>query len=159
MASVFELARRLTLTVAVSLLVAGCGSDANSVAGQARAGDRKGYVSGDGSVQLIDASKRSDPLVVSGTTLDGAAWSSGQERGHVLVLMNLTPNPLTAYRVGLPVPGHWKEVLNSDAAVYGGGDWGNPAGVTAEDYAVHNQRYSALFTLPPISVSVFRAEG
>ena len=86
MASAFDLARWLTLTVAVSVLVAGCGSDANSVAGQARAGDRKGYVSGDGTVQLIDSSKRSDPLVVSGTTLDGAAWSSAQERGQVLVL-------------------------------------------------------------------------
>jgi hypothetical protein len=31
--------------------------------------------------------------------------------------------------------------------------------VTAEDHAAQNQRYSALFALPPLSVSVFRAEG
>jgi 1,4-alpha-glucan branching enzyme len=79
--------------------------------------------------------------------------------GHVLVVLNLTPNPLTGYRVGLPVAGRWREVLNSDAAVYAGGNLGNPLGVTAEDYAVQNQRFSALFTLPPLSVGVFRAEG
>ena len=77
---------------------------------------------------------------------------------HVLVLLNLTPNLLTGYRVGLPRPGHWREALNSDAALYGGSNQGNPLGVTAEDYAVQNQRYSALFTLPPLSVSVFKAE-
>ena len=37
--------------------------------------------------------------------------------------------------------------------------WAPPSlGVTAEDYAVQNQRYSAMFTLPPLSVSVFKAE-
>jgi 1,4-alpha-glucan branching enzyme len=49
-------------------------------------------------------------------------------------------------------------MLNSDSSVYGGGDLGNFGGVTAEDYAVQNQRYSALFTLPPLSVSVFRRQ-
>jgi 1,4-alpha-glucan branching enzyme len=77
---------------------------------------------------------------------------------HLLALMNLTPNPLHNYRVGLPLPGCWQEMLNSDSSVYGGGDLGNLGGVTAEDYAVQNQRHSALFTLPPLSVSVFRRQ-
>ncbi|MBX3732573.1 MAG: 1,4-alpha-glucan branching protein GlgB [Verrucomicrobiae bacterium] len=77
---------------------------------------------------------------------------------HVLAILNLTPNPLYAYRVGLPLPGRWSEVLNSDAAAYGGGNLGNAGGVIAEDYAVHNQRHSAAFTLPPLSVIVFRRE-
>jgi len=71
---------------------------------------------------------------------------------YVLVLLNLTPNPLREYRVGLPVAGLWSEVLNSDAALYGGSNLGN-----AEDFSVHHQRYSARFTLPPLSVSVFAA--
>jgi len=77
---------------------------------------------------------------------------------HLLAVLNLTPNPLHNYRVGLPLPGCWQEMLNSDSSVYGGGDLGNLGGVTAEDYAVQNQRYSALFTLPPLSVSVFRRQ-
>ncbi|MFM7100557.1 MAG: alpha amylase C-terminal domain-containing protein, partial [Verrucomicrobiota bacterium] len=75
---------------------------------------------------------------------------------QVLVLLNLTPAVREAYRVGLPCPGRWAEILNSNAAIYGGSDVGNPLGVAAEDYAVQNQRHSALFTLPPLSVSVFR---
>ena len=71
------------------------------------------------------------------------------------LILNLTPNAHTGYRVGLPVAGVWKELLNSDAAIYGGSNVGNPLGVTAEDFSVHNQRYSAMFTLPPMSVSVF----
>ncbi len=74
---------------------------------------------------------------------------------HLLVILNLTPNAHTGYRVGLPVAGAWKELLNSDAAIYGGSNVGNALGVTAEDFSVHNQRYSAMFTLPPMSVSVF----
>jgi 1,4-alpha-glucan branching enzyme len=78
---------------------------------------------------------------------------------HLLVVLNLTPVVRPNYRVGLPLSGRWKELLNSDAAIYGGSDVGNPLGVTAEDYAVHNQQHSALFTLPPLSISVFGHVG
>ena len=78
---------------------------------------------------------------------------------HLLVVLNLTPNPLFDYRVGLPVNGAWKEVLNSDSSLYGGSNQGNAGGVTAEDFAVQNQRYSARFTLPPLSVSAFSSAG
>jgi 1,4-alpha-glucan branching enzyme len=74
---------------------------------------------------------------------------------HLLVILNLTPNAHSGYRIGLPVGGHWKELLNSDAGIYGGSNVGNALGVTAEDFSVHNQRYSAMFSLPPMSVSVF----
>jgi 1,4-alpha-glucan branching enzyme len=77
--------------------------------------------------------------------------------GHMLVAMNLTPAPRPFYRIGLPKPGRWAEVFNSDAGVYGGSDQGNAGGVLAQDYAVHNQRYSAEFNLPPMSVSVFKS--
>jgi 1,4-alpha-glucan branching enzyme len=78
---------------------------------------------------------------------------------YVLVILNLTPQPHPTYRIGLPIPGRWREALNSDAAIYGGSDVGNPAGVTAEAYQVHNQRWSALFHLPPLSVGVFVHEA
>jgi len=62
----------------------------------------------------------------------------------------------TQYRVGLPRPGRWREVLNSNAGIYGGNNLGNSGGVFAEDYNVHNQSYSAEFTLPPLSIMVFQ---
>jgi 1,4-alpha-glucan branching enzyme len=77
---------------------------------------------------------------------------------EVVVLMNLTPVPRSRYRVGLPRPGKWREVLNSDAAIYGGSNMGNLGGVMAEDYNVHNQSYSAEFTLPPMSLLAFQPE-
>jgi len=74
---------------------------------------------------------------------------------HLLVVMNLTPVGRPGYRIGLPVGGHWGELLNSDATVYGGGGVGNPAGVDAEEVGMHSQRFSGVFMLPPLSVSVF----
>jgi 1,4-alpha-glucan branching enzyme len=78
---------------------------------------------------------------------------------RVLVILNLSPVPRHGYRVGLPAGGYWREVLNSDAAVYGGSNQGNLGGVQAEDYKVHNQPFSAPFTLPPLSAIAFRSES
>jgi 1,4-alpha-glucan branching enzyme len=77
---------------------------------------------------------------------------------RVLVVLNLTPIPRHHYRIGVPEGGFWREVLNSDADVYGGSNLGNLGGVTAESYQVHNQPFSAQFTLPPLSVIAFQPE-
>jgi 1,4-alpha-glucan branching enzyme len=74
------------------------------------------------------------------------------------VILNLTPVPREKYRVGLPCAGRWSEVLNSDAAIYGGGNKGNLGGVTSENIPCHNQQHSAEFYLPPLSVIVFRPD-
>src|SRR6185295_8357560 len=44
---------------------------------------------------------------------------------ELAIVMNLTPVPRYKYRVGLPRPGKWREVLNSDAGIYGGGNVGS----------------------------------
>lgn len=75
-------------SIVLALAVAGCGttSDSNSVAAQARSGDRKGYVSGDGSVERISAAEREAPLTVAGPTVDGRSWSLQAHSGQVVVL-------------------------------------------------------------------------
>jgi len=85
--------RRLTVRFVVvagvgilSFGVAACGSDAGSIAAQARSGDGKGYVSGDGSIERLAPDKRSSPLTVSGTTFQGTPWKVADARDHVLVL-------------------------------------------------------------------------
>ena len=78
---------------------------------------------------------------------------------ELAVILNLTPVPRRLYRLGLPRPGQWREVLNSDAAVYGGSNMGNLGGVMAEDIDSHNQSYSAVFTLPPLSIIAFKSEA
>jgi len=64
----------------------GCGEDPNSVAAQAKAGDQKGYVSGDGAIESIPAEKRGKPVELKGTLLDGSPWDAAATRGKVLVL-------------------------------------------------------------------------
>jgi 1,4-alpha-glucan branching enzyme len=65
----------------------------------------------------------------------------------VAVISNLTPIPRTGYAVPLPTPGRWTEIMNTDAALYGGGSVGNMDGVTAE--AVDGGA-RAILTLPPL---------
>jgi 1,4-alpha-glucan branching enzyme len=77
---------------------------------------------------------------------------------ELVVILNLTPVPRPKYRIGLPRPGKWFEVLNTDAAVYGGSNTGNYGSVMADDQDMHNQSYSAEFTLPPMSIIAFKPE-
>jgi thiol-disulfide isomerase/thioredoxin len=71
---------------ALLLGVTACTSDPNSVAAQAKAGDQKGYISGDGAVETIPAAERGAPVELKGTLLDGTAWDATSARGTVLVL-------------------------------------------------------------------------
>jgi len=77
-------------------------------------------------------------------------------RSQIVVILNLTPVTRSHYRIGLPRPGTWKEVLNTDAEVYGGSNMGNLGGVRATEYSCHNQPWSAEFTLPPLSIIAFQ---
>ena len=76
---------------------------------------------------------------------------ASREAERVLVcICNLSPVPRAGYRVGLPRPGRWREVLNTDAGCYGGGDVGNGGAVEAERVEWHGHVYSAPVTLPPL---------
>ncbi|MFT4149598.1 MAG: 1,4-alpha-glucan branching protein GlgB [Paracoccaceae bacterium] len=76
----------------------------------------------------------------------------------VAVVVNMTPVE-RRYRLGLPVAGQWAEILNTDAATYGGANRGNLGGVVTEPKAWHGQAQSALVTLPPLSALYLRHEG
>ncbi|MFZ0827346.1 MAG: 1,4-alpha-glucan branching protein GlgB [Verrucomicrobiia bacterium] len=72
------------------------------------------------------------------------------------VILNLTPVPRERYRVGLPRAGPWREVLNSDAGIYAGGNKGNLGGVATDNIRCHGQQQSAELYLPPMSAIVFQ---
>jgi 1,4-alpha-glucan branching enzyme len=76
---------------------------------------------------------------------------SRDERDLVLVICNFTPVPRPNYRVGAPRGGYWKELLNSDATVYGGGGWGNGGGVHTTPIPLHGRTHSLTLTLPALS--------
>ena len=74
-----------------------------------------------------------------------------------LFICNFTPVPRHNYRVGVPVNGHWKEVLNSDAQLYGGSGLGNSGLLEAVPVPFDGRPYSLNLTLPPLGVVVLRA--
>jgi 1,4-alpha-glucan branching enzyme len=65
---------------------------------------------------------------------------------------NFTPVPRSGYRIGVPVPGSYREVLNSDASCYGGSNVGNAGGVNSEPVESHGFMQSIVLTLPPLGV-------
>jgi len=71
-------------------------------------------------------------------------------RDVVACVFNLSPVPRTNYRLGLPQSGRWRELLNTDAEIYGGSNTGNFGGVDAEPTGWGGQPFSAELTLPPL---------
>ena len=69
---------------------------------------------------------------------------------------NFTPVPRQGYRVGLPKPGIYEEVLNTDAAIYGGSGVGNPRFVRAEQIEWQKRGWSVPVTLPPLGAIYLR---
>jgi 1,4-alpha-glucan branching enzyme len=76
----------------------------------------------------------------------------GPQDAPVVVVCNFTPIERTGWRCGLPRGGAWREAINSDATIYGGGNRGNLGRVRASDIAHDGQPHSATLTLPPLSV-------
>lgn len=76
----------------------------------------------------------------------------------LLVVHNLTPVPRDSYRIGVPGPGRWVEILNSDSEVYGGSGQGNFGGVKTGPLSVphHGRPESIDLTLPPLSTLVLK---
>jgi 1,4-alpha-glucan branching enzyme len=88
------------------------------------------------------------------------AWArhSGTGGPIVAVVSNFTPVPRHDYVLPLPKAGFWREVLNSDAALYGGSGVGNMGGVTAEALGTHGKPTRALITVPPLATVYFLSE-
>ncbi len=58
------------------------------------------------------------------------------------------------YRLGVPEPGIYDEVFNTDAERFGGGNMGNGGAVTSEPVSSHGKKQSLSLTLPPLGVLV-----
>ena len=76
----------LALAGGLVTVTAACSSDPNSVEEQARSGDRKGYVAGDGSIEQLAVADRGEPVTLSGTTLEGEPWTLADRAGKVVVV-------------------------------------------------------------------------
>jgi 1,4-alpha-glucan branching enzyme len=76
----------------------------------------------------------------------------GDDGSAVAVIANFAGNPHEGYRVGLPFPGEWREIVNTDAEVYSGSGVGNMGAVYATEDPWHGQPASAQLRVPPLGV-------
>jgi 1,4-alpha-glucan branching enzyme len=88
------------------------------------------------------------------------AWArhSGGDNPPLAVVSNFTPVPRQNYQLPLPRAGIWREVLNTDAAIYWGSGTGNMGSISADKGPSHGKPASARITVPPLSTLYFLAE-
>jgi 1,4-alpha-glucan branching enzyme len=105
---------------------------------------------------------------------EGFRWIIGDDRANsvfaflrqgepgdapVLVVCNMTPAPRHHYRIGVPRPGYWREIANTDSRFYGGSDLGNDGGAATTAQPAHGEPQSLALTVPPLATIMLRAEG
>lgn len=74
----------------------------------------------------------------------------------LVICCNFTPIVRDGYRLGVPKPGWYKEIFNSDSTYYAGSNVGNGPGVKAQNAPSHGRKYAIEVTLPPLAVTVFK---
>jgi 1,4-alpha-glucan branching enzyme len=71
-------------------------------------------------------------------------------RDFAVMIFNFTPVPRAEYRIGVPEPGYYAELLNSDSGLFGGSNMGNGGGVLTEPIASHGFDQSVRLIVPPL---------
>ncbi len=124
-------------------------------------------------VQALNDLYRQEPAMSRGDCdAAGFQWIIGDDEMHsvfawlrtdptgkapsVLAVINATPTVHYGYRVGVPSGGSWRELLNSDAEIYGGSGKGNLGEVVAEDQPWHGFDHSIPVTLPPLAIVLLK---
>ncbi len=83
-----------------------------------------------------------------------------RDRSNFLIFVcNFTPVPRSGYRIGVPHSGAYREIFNTDAAMFAGSNMGNGGWAIAQDTTAHGRPASISVTLPPLAVVVFKPES
>ncbi|HXY34207.1 MAG TPA: 1,4-alpha-glucan branching protein GlgB [Planctomycetaceae bacterium] len=86
-----------------------------------------------------------------------AYYRVGKDPNQIVVVVeNFTPVPRQKYRIGVPRAGCYRELINSDAAIYGGGNIGNAGAVYTEPIPAHGHAQSLSLMLPPLAVLMLK---
>ena len=74
----------------------------------------------------------------------------------LIFVCNFTPTVYEGYRIGVPLGGYYKEIMNSDAEIYGGSNQGNNGGVMAQEFSWQGRPYSLDIKIPPLGILVLK---
>jgi len=77
----------------------------------------------------------------------------------VVVALNFTPVPRQDFRIGVPLQGSYRELLNSDSGYYGGSDIGNSGQIMTLAESCNGRPHCLPLTLPPLAGVVLRWQG
>jgi 1,4-alpha-glucan branching enzyme len=77
---------------------------------------------------------------------------------ELVVVLNLTPEARHDYRIGVPRPGVWHEILSSDDGPFGGGGHPRRGSARSEPIGCHGEAQSVSLVLPPLSALVLERE-
>jgi 1,4-alpha-glucan branching enzyme len=81
-----------------------------------------------------------------------------RDGGIVVFVVNATPVVRQGYRLGVPVAGFYREIINTDAETYGGSNVGNMGGFEAEEFPWQARTHSLMISLPPLATVAFKLE-
>jgi 1,4-alpha-glucan branching enzyme len=104
-----------------------------------------------GGFEWVDCHSRDDSVLAF-------VRKAKDHQDFLLVCCNMTPVVRENYRVGAPVAGWYREILNSDSEYYGGSNVGNFPGVSATEPGHHGRPFKLEIRLPPLAVVVFKPE-
>lgn len=99
--------------------------------------------------------KSEEPKEASNVKLSESK-SCDDERQTLVVVMNLNVQDFEEYRIGVPEPGDYKILINTDDEKFGGKQKKSTAVITADEIPMHGQQYSIEFKLPPLGSILFK---
>ena len=123
------------------------------------------------SKQLVRIYKRSKPLYELDDTYDGFEWIDADNNDQsifsfirkgsglddfLIVICNFGEKPYENYRIGIPKEGSYREILNSDAEIYGGANNHNKKVLKTISTPFHGKPYQLEMTIPPFGISILR---
>jgi 1,4-alpha-glucan branching enzyme len=73
-------------------------------------------------------------------------------------VFNATPVPRDDYWLGVPEPGEYRKILDTDAVHYGGSGYAAQERVATDAHPVHGYPHRLRFALPPLAALFFRLE-
>ncbi len=96
-----------------------------------------------------------DILDAESSVIAFARYAKNREDA-IIFACNFTPVPRTGYRLGVPRAGLYREIFNTDSAMFAGSNLGNNGAVLAEEIPSHGRPASLTITLPPLAVVAFK---